>query len=171
MRHGIPYYPPEDQTVNIKPETLPSDRVEKDLNGDEVKEILIADNSLKLDHLFDKSFNPVHSKILTLKDGKYVDASGDFKSYYQDEIKFFEGYLDTLKNKLDNPRPQEILAISVMSYLDYAEIGQKDIGFDKFWRQTDIKNWPSRIVVDEADRQMVDKVRQRVKEICLTPIH
>ena len=135
----------------------------QDLNKDGKDEIIISNpwNEIMWPS---QELVPFHEKILKWKDSEYKESSGEFKKYYQDTIDFRNGYLEILTTKLDNPKAEEILSLAVMNYLDYAEIGKKDLGYDEFWRQTDTTTWPKRIVLTEAEKKLVETVRQKIKE-------
>lgn len=133
----------------------------EDLDNDGIEEITV-NGSWDTSMGFRSELNPFHTKILKWKDGDYRDSSSEFIKYYQDQIDFRKGYLNILMNKLDNPKPEEILSMAVMNYLDNLEINKKDIGYDEFWKLTDINAWTKRIVMSETDKELINKVRQKI---------
>jgi hypothetical protein len=117
---------------NHKAELIAAGPIQKlaDLNGDSILELLVTDARWEAYDDLSHAASPGAVMIYTWRDGKYVNASRDFISFYDDDIKRLQNEIEAAKAQITaaDYSDEEYVGLAVSLALSWSHKGDPERG-------------------------------------------
>jgi hypothetical protein len=154
----------KDHHVIELPADLPETQVVigiQDLKGDGLKELLVLDAQREFYMDLCHACSPSVNLVYKWEKDKYLDRSGEFPSYYDEEIKGLE---QEIKDMSADERGTDYYMGRVISiFLNYLEKGEKEKGWEVFKNYMAEENFKEKGFKDMA-KWITDDLRKRFFE-------
>lgn len=154
----------KDHHVIELPADLPETQVVigiQDLKGDGLKELLVLDAQWEFYMDLCHACSPSVNLVYKWEKDKYLDRSGEFPSYYDEEIKGLE---QEIKDMSADERGTDYYMGRVISiFLNYLEKGEKEKGWEVFKNYMAEENFKEKGFKDMA-KWITDDLRKRFFE-------
>jgi len=130
----------------------------QDLNDDGFKELLVSDAQWEFYMDLCHACSPSVSLIYKWEKDKYLDRSGEFPSYYDEEIKELEQEIKDMS--ADEQGTDYYMGRAISIFLNYLEKGEKEKGWEVFKNYMSEENFKEKGFKDMA-KWITDDLRKR----------